>query len=54
MADEQLLLIDSMAQSKVEDDIETASLLQEQLYYNGDILDSCLQVVSQYKDQSVG
>lgn len=50
----QLLLIDSMASSDEEDDVDVANTLQEQLYYNGDILDSCLLVISQYKDQSVG
>jgi hypothetical protein len=49
-----LLLIESLASSDDEDDIEAASTLQEKLYYNGDILDSCLLVISQYKDQSVG
>ena len=34
--------------------MDVANTLQEQLYYNGDILDSCLLVISQYKDQSVG
>ena len=43
-----------MANSEEEDDLDVANTLQEQLYYNGDILDSCLLVISQYKDQSVG
>jgi replication fork protection complex subunit Tof1/Swi1 len=51
---DQLLLIDAMATSEDEIDLEAAAVLQEQLYYNGDILDSCLMVISQYKDQSVG
>ena len=42
-----------MAASKEEEDVEVANILQDQLYYNGDILDSCLQVISHYKDQSV-
>ena len=50
----QLLLIDAMSMSADEDDQKVAQILQDQLYYNGDILDSCLQVVSQYKDQSIG
>ncbi|KAK8843979.1 hypothetical protein IAR55_006771 [Kwoniella newhampshirensis] len=48
-----LLLIDSMAVSEDDEDRETAEVLQHQLYYNGDILDSSLSVVMQYKDQSV-
>lgn len=43
-----------MSTSQDEIDLEAAAVLQEQLYYNGDILDSCLLVISQYKDQSVG
>jgi hypothetical protein len=49
----KLLLIDAMSTSNVEEDVEVAEILQNQLYYNGDILDSSLSVVSQYKDQSV-
>jgi len=49
----QLLLLDAMSASEVEDDVEVAEILQHQLYYNGDILDSSLTVISQYKDQSV-
>ena len=49
----QLLLVDAMAISAEEEDVEVAEILQNRLYYNGDILDSSLQVVSQYKDQSV-
>ncbi|WWD21366.1 hypothetical protein CI109_105851 [Kwoniella shandongensis] len=48
-----LLLIDAMAVSEEDEDLETAEVLQHQLYYNGDILDSSLSVVMQYKDQSV-
>jgi replication fork protection complex subunit Tof1/Swi1 len=36
-----------------EDDVEVAEILQNQLYYNGDILDSSLAVISGYKDQSL-
>ena len=43
-----------MSTSDDEYDQSAASALQEKLYYNGDILDSCLLVISQYKDQSVG
>jgi replication fork protection complex subunit Tof1/Swi1 len=49
----QLLLIDAMSISEEEEDVEVAEILQNQLYYNGDILDSSLSVVSQYKDQSI-
>ncbi|KAL7421130.1 Topoisomerase 1-associated factor 1 [Cryptotrichosporon argae] len=49
-----LLLIDAMSVSKDEEEVEVAEILQNQLYYNGDILDSCLSVVTQYKDQSIG
>ncbi len=49
----QLLLLDAMSTSNVEEDVEVAEILQHQLYYNGDILDTSLTVISQYKDQSV-
>ncbi|WVQ81137.1 hypothetical protein IAT38_003259 [Cryptococcus sp. DSM 104549] len=49
-----LLLIDEMSISPNEEDLEVAEILQHQLYYNGDILDSALSVVTKYKDQSVG
>ncbi|TXT09069.1 hypothetical protein VHUM_02543 [Vanrija humicola] len=49
-----LLLIDAMAHSTDEEDSEAAAIIQNQLYYNGDILDASLRVVSNYKDQSVG
>jgi replication fork protection complex subunit Tof1/Swi1 len=42
-----------MAVSDQEEDNEVAEILQHQLYYNGDVLDSSLEVVSKYKDQSV-
>ncbi|WWC91099.1 uncharacterized protein L201_006040 [Kwoniella dendrophila CBS 6074] len=48
-----LLLLDAMATSGEEEDIEVAEIVQNNLYYNGDILDSSLSVISQYKDQSV-
>ena len=53
LIDRQLLLIDAMSLSDEEEDVEAAEILQNRLYYNGDILDSSLQVISQYKDQSV-
>lgn len=53
-ADRQLLLIEAMSHSSDEEDSEAAAIIQNQLYYNGDILDASLQVVSNYKDQSVG
>jgi replication fork protection complex subunit Tof1/Swi1 len=53
MANNQLLLIDAMAVSDQEEDNEVAEILQHQLYYNGDVLDSSLEVVAKYKDQSV-
>ncbi|WOO84917.1 Topoisomerase 1-associated factor 1 [Vanrija pseudolonga] len=49
-----LLLIEAMSHSSDEEDSEAAAIIQNQLYYNGDILDASLQVVSNYKDQSVG
>jgi replication fork protection complex subunit Tof1/Swi1 len=52
-ANNQLLLIDAMAVSDQEEDNEVAEILQHQLYYNGDVLDSSLEVVAKYKDQSV-
>ncbi|WVF65442.1 hypothetical protein IAT40_000170 [Kwoniella sp. CBS 6097] len=48
-----LLLLDEMAASKNQDDVDVAEIVQNNLYYNGDILDSSLSVISQYKDQSV-
>ncbi|OCF42971.1 topoisomerase 1-associated factor 1 [Kwoniella heveanensis CBS 569] len=48
-----LLLLDEMAASKNEEDVDVAEIVQNNLYYNGDILDSSLSVISQYKDQSV-
>ncbi|WVQ93115.1 hypothetical protein IAU59_000179 [Kwoniella sp. CBS 9459] len=48
-----LLLLDEMAASKNEEEVEVAEIVQNNLYYNGDILDSSLSVISQYKDQSV-
>ncbi|WVR08981.1 hypothetical protein IAU60_006041 [Kwoniella sp. DSM 27419] len=48
-----LLLLDAMSVSSDEEDVEVAESLQDKIYYNGDILDSSLSVISQYKDQSV-
>ncbi|KIR40249.1 topoisomerase 1-associated factor 1 [Cryptococcus deuterogattii 99/473] len=48
-----LLLIDDMSASTNEEDVEVAEILQHQLYYNYDILDSALAVVREYKNQSV-
>ncbi|KIY30807.1 topoisomerase 1-associated factor 1 [Cryptococcus gattii E566] len=48
-----LLLIDDMSTSTNEEDVEVAEILQHQLYYNYDILDSALAVVREYKNQSV-
>ncbi|KAK4685899.1 replication fork protection complex subunit TIMELESS/Tof1/Swi1, partial [Tremellales sp. Uapishka_1] len=48
-----LLLIDAMSTSPDEEDVEVAEILQNQLYYNGDILESSLDVISKYKDQSI-
>lgn len=46
-------MIDAMAVSDLEEDLEVAEILQHQLYYNGDVLDSSLEVVAKYKDQSI-
>lgn len=43
-----------MATSPDEADVEVAEILQHQLYYNGDILDSSLEAVTRYKEQSIG
>ncbi|ODO06093.1 topoisomerase 1-associated factor 1 [Cryptococcus wingfieldii CBS 7118] len=48
-----LLLIDDMATSPDEEDVEVAEIMQHQLYYNYDILDSALSVVREYKNQSI-
>ncbi|ODO09506.1 topoisomerase 1-associated factor 1 [Cryptococcus amylolentus CBS 6273] len=48
-----LLLIDDMASSPDEEEVEVAEIMQHQLYYNYDILDSALSVVREYKNQSI-
>ncbi|RSH83343.1 Topoisomerase 1-associated factor 1 [Apiotrichum porosum] len=40
--------------SSIEEDTEVSEILQNQLYYNGDILDASLQVVAGYTTQSLG
>lgn len=50
----QLLLLETMSVSGIEDDVEAAEILQNSLYYNYDILDTSITVVAQYKDQSIG
>lgn len=42
-----------MARSHDKEEAKTAEVLQNQLYYNGDILDAALEVVARYKDQSI-
>jgi replication fork protection complex subunit Tof1/Swi1 len=42
-----------MIASENEDDLEVAEILQDQLYYNGDILEVSLMAISNYKDQSI-
>lgn len=42
-----------MAASKEEEPLEAAEILQNQIYYNGDILDLAHDLVAKYKDQSV-
>ncbi|KAL7415832.1 timeless protein-domain-containing protein [Mrakia frigida] len=48
-----LLLIDAMAVSGEEEPVEAAEILQNQIYYNGDILELAFDVVAKFKDQSV-
>lgn len=43
-----------MASSTDKEDVEAAEILQNQIYYNGDILDECRKVISEYKNQAVG
>lgn len=43
-----------MSASADPDDQEVADILQHQLYYNGEILETALAVVAGYKDQSIG
>lgn len=43
-----------MSASNDPDDQEVADILQHQLYYNGEILETALAVVAGYKDQSIG
>lgn len=50
----QLLLIDAMSSSSDPDDTDVADILQHQLYYNGEILETALAVIAGYKDQSIG
>ncbi|EIW66064.1 hypothetical protein TREMEDRAFT_65909 [Tremella mesenterica DSM 1558] len=47
-----LLLIDAMSLSTEEVDNEIAEILQNQLYYNGDVLDASLAVVTSYKENT--
>jgi replication fork protection complex subunit Tof1/Swi1 len=42
-----------MSLSNNTSDVEAAEVLQSSIYYNGDILDSSLTVISRYKDQSI-
>lgn len=42
-----------MSTSTNASDAEAAEILQNSIYYNYDILDSALTVMSQYKDQSI-
>lgn len=49
----QLLLVDSMASSREEEAVEAAEIMQNQIYYNGDILEMAHTVVLRFKDQSI-
>lgn len=42
-----------MAVSGEEEPVEAAEILQNQIYYNGDILELAFDVVAKFKDQSV-
>lgn len=42
-----------MAASGEEEPLEAAEILQNQIYYNGDILDLAHDLVAKFKDQSV-
>ena len=49
---QMLLTIDALSASPDEEHRETADVLQNKLYYQSEILDSVLEVVSKFKDQS--
>lgn len=42
-----------MSHSHDKKEREAAETLQDQIYYHGDIVDASLEVVAQYKDQSI-
>ncbi|CAK9781717.1 hypothetical protein CC85DRAFT_324759 [Cutaneotrichosporon oleaginosum] len=47
-----LLVLESMSLSTNQEDVDAGNLLQNQLYYNADILDASLAVVSNFTSQS--
>lgn len=49
----QLLLTDAMVQSGEEEAVEAAEILQNQIYYNGDILELSMRLMAGYKFQSI-
>lgn len=48
-----LLLIDAMSSVQDEALMEAAETLQHQLYYNGEIMDMCIDCLRTYKEQSI-
>ncbi|GMK55868.1 hypothetical protein CspeluHIS016_0209240 [Cutaneotrichosporon spelunceum] len=47
-----LLVLEAMSLSTNQDDVDGGNLLQNQLYYNAEILEASIQVVSKFKQQS--
>jgi replication fork protection complex subunit Tof1/Swi1 len=48
----QLLILEAMSSSTNQEDVDAGNLLQNQLYYNSEILDASIVVVSHFKRQS--
>ncbi|BEI92678.1 uncharacterized protein CcaverHIS019_0503060 [Cutaneotrichosporon cavernicola] len=47
-----LLVLEAMSSSTNQEDVDAGNLLQNQLYYNAEILEASIQVVSNFKQQS--
>ncbi|CED82764.1 timeless-domain-containing protein [Phaffia rhodozyma] len=47
-----LLLVDAMSTSREEEPVEAAEILQNQIYYNGDILELSIKLMAGYRLQS--
>lgn len=49
----QLLVIEGLTASGTEDNVDTAEILQNKLYYESETLDMVLTVITTYKTQSM-